>query len=284
MAGSVGKPIELVSGCGAIVGPMDPRRAPAAAATDELRAPDGANAIAFGVLFAVSAVFLFVSYCMCRALIGGFGAGAGTIVLAVVSTFLASIFLWWFVPFADFAEIFWVHLPADRRAARAQCPHCGYPHEGRATCTECGRATEPLPAWALSLRPVKRLAWILLAAMFVGCAAGEAWCRLDEARFIDESLAARVRPFTRERAFPAAFARMTVAADGSYSSEAWPEDRRDRAWQPSDPARRERGLGWNSRRKDGDGEDGDGEDGDGETAGDAADTDPARKNAGDASP
>ena len=64
------------------------------------------------------------------------------------------------------------------------------------------------------------------------------------------SSAVRTRPFTRERAFPTAFARMTVAGDGTYTSEAWPEDRRDRAWQPSDPARRERGLGWNARREE----------------------------------
>lgn len=226
---------------------MDPATAPQASSSDELRAPDGANAIAFGGLFALSVVFLFVSYCAARALIGGFEVGVGAITAAVAATVLASIFLWWLVPFADFAEIFWVHIPADRRAARSQCPHCAYPHEGRDTCTECGRATTPLPAWVLGLRPVKRLAWILFAALIVGCAAGEAWCRLDEARFVDESLAARVRPFTRERAFPASFARMTALPDGSYHSEAWPEDRRDRAWQPSDPARRERGLGWGER-------------------------------------
>jgi len=102
----------------------------------------------------------------------------------------------------------------------------------------------------LGLRPVKRLSWIIMIALVVGSAAGEAWCRLDEARFIEESSAVRTRPFTRERAFPTAFARMTVAGDGTYTSEAWPEDRRDRAWQPSDPARRERGLGWNARREE----------------------------------
>ena len=226
---------------------MDHAKAPQAASPEELRAPDGANAVAFGALFALSAVFLFVSYCGARALIGGFDVGVGAIAAAVSATFLASIFLWWLVPFADFAEIFWIHLPADRRAARGQCPHCAYPHEGRQTCTECGRATAPLPAWVLGVRPVKRLAWILLAALVVGCGAGEAWCRLDEARFVDESLAARIRPFTRERAFPAGFARMTAHPDGTYHSEAWPEDRRDRAWRPSDPARRERGLGWSER-------------------------------------
>ena len=228
----------------AIVRSMDPAKATQPASVEQLRAPDGANAFAFGALFALSAVFLFISYCGARALIGGFEVGAGAITAAVFSTALASIFLWWLVPFADFAEIFWIHIPADRRAGRGQCPHCAYPHEGRGTCTECGRATSPLPAWVLGARPVKRLAWILLAAMAVGCAAGEAWCRLDEARFVNESLAARVRPFTRERAFPTGFARMTALPDGSYHSEAWPEDRRDRAWQPSDPARRERGLGW----------------------------------------
>jgi hypothetical protein len=133
---------------------MEQPKAQRSAVAEDLRAPEGANALAFAVLFALATVFLFFSYCMARALIGGFGAGAGTIALAVVSTFLASIFLWWFVPFADFAEIFWVHLPADRRAARGQCPHCGYPHAGRAVCSECGRETAPLAAWALSLRPV----------------------------------------------------------------------------------------------------------------------------------
>jgi hypothetical protein len=97
---------------------MEQPKAQRSAVAEDLRAPEGANALAFAVLFALATVFLFFSYCMARALIGGFGAGAGTIALAVVSTFLASIFLWWFVPFADFAEIFWVHLPAVRRAAR----------------------------------------------------------------------------------------------------------------------------------------------------------------------
>jgi hypothetical protein len=251
----------------AIVQPMHSMQEPRAIAPERLRAPDGANAIAFGVLFLLSTAFLFISYCMARALIGGFGAGAGTVAIAVGATFLASIFLWWFVPFADFAEIWWIHLPADRRAARAQCPHCGYPHEGRAICSECGRGTEPLPAWVLSMRPVRRLAVILFAALAVGCAAGEAWCRLDESRFIDECQATAARPFTRERAFPSGFARMTVLADGSYASEAWPEDRRDRNWQPADPALRERGLGWRDRRS-------------GETSGDPARDD--ENDAGDA--
>lgn len=245
---------------------MEQPKAQRSAVAEDLRAPEGANALAFAVLFALATVLLFFSYCMARALIGGFGAGAGTIALAVVSTFLASIFLWWFVPFADFAEIFWVHLPADRRAARGQCPHCGYPHAGRAVCSECGRETAPLAAWALSLRPVRRLSVILVAALIVGSAAGEGWCRLDESRFVDQCSATATRPFTRERAFPAGFARMTAFADGTYASEAWPEDRRERDWKPADPALRERGLGWRTRRPD---------------ASDA-DADAATNNAGDA--
>ena len=72
---------------------------------ESLRAPHGANALAFAALFAVSAVFLFTSYCIARALVGGFGAGLRELVLAAVATVAASIFLWWLAPFADFAEI-----------------------------------------------------------------------------------------------------------------------------------------------------------------------------------
>jgi hypothetical protein len=50
--------------------PSQPRESAA------LRAPHGPNAIAFGALFAVSVAFLFASYCLARALVGGFGAGA----------------------------------------------------------------------------------------------------------------------------------------------------------------------------------------------------------------
>lgn len=218
-----------------------------------LRAPAGANAIAFGALFCVSWAFLFVSYCMARALIGGFGAGVGSITLAVASAALASIFLWWLVPLADSGEIIGLHLPADRRARRSQCPHCGYPHEGRTTCTECGASTEPLPPWTLSARPVRRMAVILAVALLTGSAAGEWWCRLDESRFTDESATNTNRPYSRARAFPTAFARMQVDAAGWFTSEAWPEDRRERTWQPADPASRERGLGWRTRRsQDGD--------------------------------
>jgi hypothetical protein len=42
---------------------------------------------------------------------------------------------------------------------------------------------------------------------------------------------------------------MTVTADGVYESEAWAIDRRDRNWQPADPALRERGIGWSTRRE-----------------------------------
>jgi hypothetical protein len=42
---------------------------------------------------------------------------------------------------------------------------------------------------------------------------------------------------------------MTVTADGVYESEAWSIDRRDRNWQPADPALRERGIGWSTRRE-----------------------------------
>lgn len=216
---------------------------------DDLRAPGVANAIAFLMLFAVSTVFLFTAYCVARALVGGFGAGPREITLAAVATFAASIFLWWLAPLADFAEIFWVHLPADRRARRSQCPHCGYPHEGRATCTECGRATAPLPAWVLSRRPARRLAVIMLPALFVGCMAGEWWSRLDEQRFAAEYRAIRA-PYSRPRAFPATFARLWADDCGAFRSEAWPEFARDRAWKPKDPALQERGLGWRERAGD----------------------------------
>jgi hypothetical protein len=214
-----------------------------------LRAPSGAQSAAFAALFGVSVAFLFVSYCLARALLGGFGAGPGAIAACVAATAAASIFLWWLVPFADFAEIFWLHLPADRRAREGRCPYCGYPHESRPTCTECGESTTPLPAWTLSARPVKRLAWILVAALVVGSAAGEGWCRLDESRFAAESAAARARrdAFARARAFPTSFARLSVDRDGRFDSEPWSEPGRDREWRPTDESRLERGLGWKER-------------------------------------
>jgi hypothetical protein len=218
-------------------------------ALDRPRAPSGANVCAFAVLFAISVAFLFVAYCLSRALFGGFGGGFGTITACVASTAAASIFLWWLVPFADFAEIFWLHLPADRRAREGRCPYCGYPHESRATCTECGEPTAPLPAWALSARPVKRLAWILVPALFVGSAAGEAWCQLDESRFVDESAWARARrdAYTRNRAFPTTFAKLSVDRDGRFDSAPWTELGRERDWRPADESRLERGLGWKAR-------------------------------------
>ena len=213
-----------------------------ARAGDELRAPAGANIVAWSVLFIVSAAFLFASYCMARALVGGFGAGLGTIAAAAGATAAASIFLWWLAPFADFAEIFWVHLPADRRARDGQCPRCGYPHGDRATCNECGGSTAPLPAWTLSPRPVRRLAWILVPALALGCGAGELWCRLDEARFVREAEQV-AGAYGRARAFPSGFARVWRDDAGALHSEAWPDFARDRAWQPKDPALRQRG--WN---------------------------------------
>ena len=213
---------------------------------DSLRAPHLANVAAFTVLFVTSSVFLFTAYCMARALVGGFGAGLREITLAAVATVAASIFLWWFAPLADFAEIFWLHLPADRRARRGQCPHCGYPHEGRDTCSECGRSTAPLPAWVLTRRPARRLAWIMLPALAIGCIAGEWWSRLDEDRFVREYQAIRA-PYARPRAFPATFARLWADECGAFRSEAWPEFARDRAWKPKDPALEERGLGWRER-------------------------------------
>jgi hypothetical protein len=219
---------------------------------EDLHAPGAANTVAVAALVALSAAFLFASYCMARALAGGFGAGFGTIALATLATMAAAIFLWWFVPFADFAEIVWVHLPADRRAREARCPHCGYPHEERPVCTECGRSTEPLPAWALSMRPVRRLAWILVPALVVGVAAGEAWSRLDESRFADEARAAG-GAYARKRAFPAAFAQMTSDGAGSFASEAWSDFTRDRRWKPADESRRVRGLGWRADDAESDG-------------------------------
>jgi hypothetical protein len=221
----------------------------------ELRAPPrantAANTVAFAVLFVISVAFLFASYCMARALIGGFGAGVGTIAGAVAATAAASIFLWWLAPFADFAEIFWLHLPADRRARRGECPHCGYPHGGRARCNECGESTAPLPAWTLSPRPVRRMARILVPALLAGAAAGEAWMRLDEARFVREYESARV-PYTRERAFPTGFARMWADESGGLHSESWPAFERDRRWtrpavpgtSPAPTASEPRQRGW----------------------------------------
>ena len=62
-------------------------------ALDRLRAPSGANVFAFAVLFAISVAFLFVAYCLSRALFGGFGGGFGTITACVASTAARSIFL-----------------------------------------------------------------------------------------------------------------------------------------------------------------------------------------------
>jgi hypothetical protein len=212
----------------------------------QLTAPPIANAIAFGALFLLSAAFLGCAYCMARALAGGFGSSLATLALAASATAAASIFLWWLLPFADFAEIAWIHLPADRRARRGECPHCAYPHEGRATCTECGRATEPLPAWTLSRRPVRRMTLILVPALVVSVGAGEAWCRLDESRFIAEARAG-APPYARARAFPAGFATMRADEDGSLTSAAWPEFERARDWTPAEAGQRERGLGWRER-------------------------------------
>ncbi|MFM1805257.1 MAG: hypothetical protein RL136_2136 [Planctomycetota bacterium] len=215
----------------------------------DLRAPEIANTVALAALFAISAAFLFAAYCFSRALAGGFGAGVGTIALSVASTAAASIFLWWFVPFADFAEIFWVHLPADRRARRNACPHCGYPHEGRTTCSECGLDTDPLPAWTLTRRPVRRLAAILVPALVLGATAGELWMRLDESRFVREYESVRA-PYARARAFPTAFARMWADESGDLHAEAWPDFARDRRWKPKDPGLRERGWGWRGESDD----------------------------------
>jgi hypothetical protein len=199
----------------------------------ELSAPSGANAAALGVIFAISTAFLFAAYCMARALVGGFGTNATTVILAFTATTAASIFLWWLAPFADFAEIFWVHLPADRRSRRSQCPHCAYPHGGRETCSECGQPTAPLRAWTLTARPARRLLSILIPALLIGCLAGELWSRLDESRFVAESntAPAPAAPYTRPRAFPASFARMWIDEYGVYHSEAWPEFARDRSWK-----------------------------------------------------
>jgi hypothetical protein len=199
----------------------------------ELSAPSGANAAALGVIFAISTAFLFAAYCMARALVGGFGTSATTVILAFTATTAASIFLWWLAPFADFAEIFWVHLPADRRSRRSQCPHCAYPHGGRETCSECGQPTAPLRAWTLTARPARRLLSILIPALLIGCLAGELWSRLDESRFVAESntAPAPAAPYTRPRAFPASFARMWIDEHGVYHSEAWPEFARDRSWK-----------------------------------------------------
>ena len=213
---------------------------------DALRAPGGANAAAFVMLLLVSSVFLFTAYCMARALVAGFGAGLREMVLASVATIAASIFLWWLAPFSEFGEIFWLHIPADRRARRGECPHCGYPHEGRETCTECGRSTRPLPAWTLTRRSARRFSRILLPALVVGCIAGEWWSRLDEGRFVREYAEVRV-PYSRPRAFPASFARLWADECGSFHGEAWPEFARDRAWKPKDRALDERGWGWRDR-------------------------------------
>jgi hypothetical protein len=214
-----------------------------ASAHRPLVAPLGANLAAWCALLLASTAFSFASYAMARALAGGFGGPVATVVLSSVATVGASIFLWWLAPLADFAEIAWIHLPADRRARRGACPRCGYLHSGRATCTECGEPTAPLPAWTLSRRPVRRFGAILAVALVLGGAAGEAWSRLDERRFAEEAATA-ARPYSRPRAFPAGFARMTAAADGTFASEAWPDDARDRRWQPQDESLRNRGLGW----------------------------------------
>jgi hypothetical protein len=220
-------------------------------------APPNATAIALLTIFVISTAFLFASYCFARALIGGFigsaggvTSGVGTVLLACIATAGASIFLWWLVPLADFAEIFWVHLPADRRATQAKCPACGYPHHDREFCSECGESTAPLPAWTLTWRPVRRFSIVLLLAWCVGSLAGEAWTRLDEIRFEQEAAAQPGAPYARSRGFPTSFARMTADADGRYSSAPWIELGRERAWKTSDPARRERGLGWKERVDD----------------------------------
>ncbi len=222
--------------------------------TPATQAPQNATALALLTIFVVSTAFLFVSYCVARALIGGFigsvesvTEGIGTMLLALLATAGASIFLWWLVPLADFAEIFWVHLPADRRAKQAKCPACGYPHHGREFCSECGQDTAPLAAWTLTWRPVRRFTLVLGLSLAVGAVTGEAWTRRDEMRFEREVALQPKVTFARSRSFPATFARMAADANGHCSSAPWIELGRERAWKTSDPARRERGLGWKER-------------------------------------
>ena len=78
----------------AVPPPRELRAPPRANTGASTGANTGANTGAFAALFVISVAFLFASYCMARALIGGFGARVGTIVLAIAATAHASIFLW----------------------------------------------------------------------------------------------------------------------------------------------------------------------------------------------
>lgn len=222
------------------------------ASIDDARAPASVHALVFSALFLIAFAFLGASYCVARALIGGMGPSILMMVQTLMATAATSVFLWWLAPLADLGEILCVHLPALRRARLGHCPHCGYAHESSTICSECGRDTAAPAPWQLAARPLKRMAWILIAALLAGAVVGEVWSLHDEANFRVEAAADGTRPLRRSRAFPASFATMTVDAQRNYSSQAWSAYERDPRWQPTDPARRERGWGWKQKADDAD--------------------------------
>ncbi len=248
----------------AIVVMMSDERVP----IEDASAPASVHALVFAALFLVSFAFLGASYCVARALIGGMGFSIVMMIQAFATALVTSVFLWWLAPLADLGEILCVHLPAQRRARQGRCPHCGYAHDETydsardsardsahacpTICSECGRDTTALAPWELAARPLKRMAWILVAALLAGAAVGEVWSLHDEANFRDEAAADSTRPLRRSRAFPASFVTMSVDAQQHYASEAWSAFTRDPHWKPTDPTRRERGWGWKQKADDAD--------------------------------
>lgn len=194
-------------------------------------------AVAHALLLALATWAYFVAFHqMSRALVGGFGSPASTVVLATVGTLMGALPLLALLPVALLPRWWFGRRRPERRIERSQCPDCGYP-AARFPCPECGGDGATSDFDLFDRRPLARMLLALAAVFALAVAWAEFHVRLDEARFrqeVDARLAAGVRePMSRDREGWGAFGSLLYDPASGFAAPPPFEHPRIPGWQPA---------------------------------------------------
>lgn len=139
------------------------------------------------------AAHVFYMYSTARGMGETFGFHPGTSIIACLFALAMLVPLVWAVFLPDLPEFLSQHVQPRRRWKRGQCPGCGYDRRGLqhqhddstfpSVCPECGSTLREPEGWQVSSSTIRRFVAINLLAWLLGCAAGEAWMRIDERDF-----------------------------------------------------------------------------------------------------
>lgn len=215
-----------------------------------MHAPPGLVPASLVWLFRIGTVVLllgyfFFVYANVRAMLGAFGLGVRTILLAAGASLIMATMVVFAIGLPELPTLVLGYLLPLRRYARGQCARCGYDRHGRTSaCPECGMPGDPPPPYRLTPAAIRRFALKLAACWLIGAIAGELWMLRDEHLFrhqVNETLASAgptpILAIRRDRTWPASHSWMEWSEEEGFTAGTPFESTRITGWRPTSPGR-----------------------------------------------